>query len=86
MMCYLQLMQEIFNWRSIRPHKDEEAHTVKAQHEPLISESLFYQVQDVLDGRKRHYRLPAANQKAEHRTTFIITVLVVVNAGSWKNL
>jgi site-specific DNA recombinase len=40
----------------IPKYKDEEAHTVKAQHEPLVSELLFYQVQDVLDGRKRHYR------------------------------
>jgi len=40
----------------IPKYKDEEAHMVKSQHEPLISETLFYQVQDVLDGRKRHYR------------------------------
>lgn len=33
--------------------KNEEAHLVAGQHEPLISESLFYQVQDVLDGKKR---------------------------------
>jgi len=36
--------------------KDEEAHFVKGQHEPLVSEGLFYQVQDVLDGRKRRYQ------------------------------
>ncbi|WP_207515447.1 recombinase family protein [Longitalea luteola] len=40
----------------IPKYKDEEAHMVKAQHEPLVSELLFYQVQDVLYGRKRHYR------------------------------
>ncbi|MGN6177618.1 MAG: recombinase family protein [Mucilaginibacter sp.] len=33
--------------------KDEEAHTVKGLHEGIISESLFYDVQDVLDGKKR---------------------------------
>jgi site-specific DNA recombinase len=33
--------------------KDEEAHYVLGQHEPLISESLFNEVIDVLDGRKR---------------------------------
>ncbi|HWB92799.1 MAG TPA: recombinase family protein [Puia sp.] len=27
------------------------------QHEPLISESLFYEVQDILDGRGRRYCL-----------------------------
>lgn len=40
----------------IPKYKDEEAHFVKAQHEPLVSESLFYEVQDMLDGRKRHYK------------------------------
>ncbi|MCQ6956984.1 recombinase family protein [Mucilaginibacter aquariorum] len=33
--------------------KDEEAYLVDGQHEALISESLFYEVLDVLDGRKR---------------------------------
>lgn len=37
-------------------YKDEESHFVKGQHEPLISETIFYDVQDVLDGRKRKYR------------------------------
>ena len=34
-------------------YKDEESQFVKATHEPIISEALYYQVQDVLDGRKR---------------------------------
>lgn len=34
--------------------KDEEAHLVTGQHEALISESLFYEVLDVLDGRRRN--------------------------------
>ena len=37
-------------------YKDEESHFVQGQHEPLISESLFYQVQDVLDGKKKYHR------------------------------
>lgn len=37
--------------------KDEESIIVQGQHEPLISESLFYAVQDVLNGKKRHARL-----------------------------
>ena len=41
----------------IPKHKDEESQFVKGQHEPLISESLFYEVQDILDGRGRRYRL-----------------------------
>jgi site-specific DNA recombinase len=35
--------------------KDEEATYVKGQHEPLISEALFYEVQDILDGKKRNH-------------------------------
>jgi site-specific DNA recombinase len=32
---------------------------VQGQHEPIISESLFYEVQDVLEGRKRKIRTGA---------------------------
>ena len=41
----------------IPKHKDEESRFVKGQHEPIIPESLFYEVQDILDGRGRKYRL-----------------------------
>ncbi|MBS1530561.1 MAG: recombinase family protein, partial [Bacteroidetes bacterium] len=42
----------------IPKYKDDESRFVKGSHEPLISEDLFYQVQDVLDGRKRNqYKL-----------------------------
>lgn len=41
----------------IPKYKEEEAHFVKGQHEPVISEALFYEVQDVLDGRKKKQRL-----------------------------
>ncbi len=34
-------------------YKDEESQLVNGQHEALISEELFYNVQDVLDGRSR---------------------------------
>ncbi|WP_448103422.1 recombinase family protein [Pedobacter panaciterrae] len=33
---------------------NEESYLVDGVHEPLISETLFYQVQDILDGRKRN--------------------------------
>lgn len=36
--------------------KDEECQIVAGLHEPLISEKLFYDVQDVLDGKKRNNR------------------------------
>ena len=36
----------------IKKHKDEDAYMVDAQHGGLISESLFYDVQEILSGRK----------------------------------
>lgn len=36
--------------------KEDESHLVQGQHEPLITEALFYEVQDTLDGRKRKER------------------------------
>lgn len=40
--------------------KDEESCFVAGQHEPLISELLFYEVQDVLNGRKKVQRTKLA--------------------------
>ena len=40
----------------IPKYKDEEARVVMGQHEPLISQSLYYKVQDILDGRCRNFR------------------------------
>jgi site-specific DNA recombinase len=37
----------------VPPYENEEMQFVKAQHEALISEGLFYDVQDVLNGKKR---------------------------------
>ncbi|MFD2963963.1 MULTISPECIES: recombinase family protein [Olivibacter] len=37
----------------VPPHKDDEIDFVKGQHQPIISEALFYKVQDVLNGNKR---------------------------------
>src|ERR1022692_23148 len=41
---------------SIPKYKEEEAHFVQGQHDAMISESLFYKVQDVLNGRKKIQR------------------------------
>lgn len=38
---------------AIAAYKDEGAHSVKGIHEPIISEALFEEVQDVLAGRRR---------------------------------
>lgn len=37
----------------IPPFKEEKGYFVKGQHEPIISESLFKKVQEILDGRTR---------------------------------
>ena len=44
-------------------YKDEEAMLVKGLHEPLISEGLYYEVQDALDGKKRKH--PAVHTARE---------------------
>ncbi len=41
---------------AVHAYKDEPAHVVKGQHEGLISEVLFYKVQDILNGRKKKQR------------------------------
>ncbi|WP_423147342.1 recombinase family protein [Rubrolithibacter danxiaensis] len=38
---------------TIPKYKDEEKQVVQGLHQPIISERLFYEVQDVMDGRKR---------------------------------
>ena len=37
-------------------YKDEESFFVKGQHEAIVSEALYYEVQDVLDGRGKTSR------------------------------
>ncbi len=56
----------------IAKYKEEEARFVKGQHEPIISEALYYQVQDVLDGRKRHYRLKVVSNTTLPLRGFLI--------------
>ena len=43
--------------------KDEPAQLVKAIHEPIVSEALFYEVQDILNGRKKNF--PTKNTKKD---------------------
>lgn len=57
----------------IPKYKEEESRLVKGQHEPIVSESLYYQVQDVLDGRKRgQYRLKVASNATMPLRGFLI--------------
>ena len=59
----------------IPKYKDEESCFVKGSHEPIISEALYYQVQDVLDGRKRHYRLKVVSNESLPLRGFLICPL-----------
>jgi len=43
----------IYIYIYIPAYKDEEELYVSGQHEPIVSEYLFYEVQDVLNGKKR---------------------------------
>ena len=52
--------------------KDEEAVFVKGSHEPIITESLFYEVQDVLESRGRHYRPKASADSSLPLRGFLI--------------
>ena len=57
----------------IPKYKDDESRFVKGLHEPLIQEDLFYQVQDVLDGRKRsQYRLKVVSNSTLPLRGFLI--------------
>ena len=47
----------------IPAYKDEDVIIVQGSHEPLITEELFYNVQDILDGRKRN--IPTKNTRKE---------------------
>ena len=47
----------------IEQFKDEKRHIVQGLHEPLISEALFYEVQDAMDGRKRQYGTKIMSQE-----------------------
>lgn len=45
----------------VAAYKDENAYLAAGQHEPIISEKLFYDVQDILNGRKRN--VPTKNTR-----------------------
>ena len=53
-----------YGYIRVQSSKGEEEQLVRGQHAPLISEGLFYQVQDVLDGKKKKMRV---KQKLDDR-------------------
>ena len=48
---------------TIPAYKEEDLMIVQGTHEPLITEDLFYNVQDILDGRKRN--IPTKNTRKD---------------------
>lgn len=46
----------------LKGYKEEPDAILRGNHEPLISEDLFYTVQDILDGKKRVYRTAMGSQ------------------------
>lgn len=42
---------------TVSQYKDEDTAYVQGDHEPIISQALFYKVQDVLEGKKRNARV-----------------------------
>jgi site-specific DNA recombinase len=47
----------------IPAYKDEESHFVQGTHEPIISEKLFYSVQNILNGRKKNIQSRCAQKE-----------------------
>ncbi len=56
----------------IAAYKDERAHYVKGIHEPLISEALFDDVQDILSGRKRITKVRSSKDESLPLRSFLI--------------
>lgn len=48
---------------NITAYGTELAHIVKGQHKPIISQSLFYEVQDILNGKKRKIKTTIMSNK-----------------------
>jgi site-specific DNA recombinase len=48
----------------IKAYKGEDEYLVDGQHEPLISEEMFYKVQDILTGRERTVQVAVKGNKA----------------------
>lgn len=62
--------------------KDEESHYVAGQHEGIISESLFLEVQDILDGRHRSYFSKKEFQALQLRGHLLCPICKKVLTGS----
>ncbi|GAA3964881.1 recombinase family protein [Pedobacter ginsengiterrae] len=60
---YCIIRNPIYCGKIIVPkYKNEESYLVQGLHEPLITETLFFDVQDILDGRRKVYGLPIATK------------------------
>ena len=66
----------------VSKYKDEETQYVKGQHEGIVTESLFYEVQDILDGRKRIYKTKKESEELQLRGFLICPKCGKILTGS----
>jgi site-specific DNA recombinase len=66
----------------VSKYKDEETQYVKGQHEGIISESLFYEVQDILDGKRKIYKTKKESQELQLRGFLICPKCGKILTGS----
>lgn len=57
---------------AIKGYKNEHEEIVKGIHEGIVSEELFYQVQDVLSGKKKSHAKPAAKSESLPLRGFLV--------------
>jgi len=62
--------------------KDEEVRYVEGQHEGIVSESLFHEVQEILDGRKRLYKTKKGSTDLQLRGCLICPICGRLLTGS----
>ena len=66
----------------VSKYKDEDIQYVKGQHEGIISESLFYEVQDILDGKRKIYKTKKESQELQLRGFLICPKCGKILTGS----
>ena len=66
----------------VSKYKEEESVYVQGQHEGIISEDLFQEVQDVLDGKHRNYKSKKESQDLQLRGHLLCPVCGKILTGS----
>jgi site-specific DNA recombinase len=66
----------------VSKYKDEDTQYVKGQHEGIVPESLFYEVQDILDGKRKIYKTKKESQELQLRGFLICPKCGKILTGS----